>query len=116
MKLVSQWLCGKLNLTFGKYFTVIYCSFTSNRRFETSQNKIPPEKEFFGSSLGGFVLYRSSKQGICTATFYCVIEMLPYHKMPDNGCYFVLQRLINQRPEGAAAEQKHRGGEAKPAA
>ena len=45
-----------------------------------------------------------------------VVEMLPYHKMPDNGCYFVLQRLINQRPEGAAAEQKQRGGEAKPAA
>jgi len=36
--------------------------------------------------------------------------------MLDSSCHFVLQRLINQRPEDAAAEQKQRGGEAKPAA
>ena len=70
MKFVAQRPCGKLNLTFGKYFTVIYCSFTSNRRFETSQNKTPLEKEFFGSSSSGFVLYRSSRQKICTVNSY----------------------------------------------
>ena len=70
VKLASQEFYGKLNFTFGKYFTVIYYGFTSNRRFETSQNKTPLEKEFFGSSSSGFVLYRSSRQKICTVNSY----------------------------------------------
>ncbi|HJA68890.1 MAG TPA: hypothetical protein H9664_02565 [Firmicutes bacterium] len=63
VKLASQEFYGKLNFTFGKYFTVIYYGFTSNRRLKTLQNKLSPEK-IFGSFQSGFVLYRSGSKQI----------------------------------------------------
>jgi len=47
VKLASQEFYGKLNFTFGKYFTVIYYGFTSNRRLKTLQNKLSPEKNLW---------------------------------------------------------------------
>ena len=60
-KFASQVSCANLTSLFPKKFTVGYCNFTSNQRFETSPfytlslcltaNPAPPEEEPFVASL-----------------------------------------------------------------